>query len=218
LLDGAVKDKNVRNKFLKKAAKSLDGLDILVQDLLTISQMESGEITMDPEVFNIHLLILEVIDQFDSKAEKKSMNLVFRNKRRQRQPVYADRRRIFQVLLNLCSNAIKYGNKGTDVEIWTEKEEDQVMIYVKDYGPGIPAEHIKRIFERFYRIEKSRSRDRGGTGLGLAIVKHIIEAHQSTIQVSSFVGKGSTFSFGLPASMPVIEEAEEDALVLEEQA
>lgn len=198
LLDGAVKDKNVRTKFLKKAAKSLDGLDRLVQDLLTISKMETGAISMEFEVFNIHKLVTEVFDQFESKAEKRELKLAFHEDCPKDLLVSADRQRIYQVMLNLISNALKYKKEGQGmVEVNLVDKNDKVFIYVKDNGTGIPSEHLKRIFERFYRVEKSRSKDKGGSGLGLSIVKHIIEAHNSQIKVASKYGEGSTFWFHL---------------------
>lgn len=198
LLDGAVKDKSVRNRFLKKAAKSLDGLDILVQDLLTLSQIETGEIKMHFGSFDIRLLAEEVIDQFENKAEKKDIKLKLSKKSPDAIFVYGDWQRINQVLTNLVSNAIKYSNKGGKVTISFEITKTHVTTIVKDTGEGIPPEHIKRIFERFYRVDKSRSREKGGTGLGLAIVKHIMEVHKSKVEVKSEPGKGSEFSFQLP--------------------
>ncbi|CAN5626471.1 ATP-binding protein [soil metagenome] len=198
LLDGAVEDKSVRHKFLKKAAKNLDGLDRLVQDLLTLSHMETGEIKMHFEVFNIFTLTQEVLEQLEYKVEKKRMQIGFAPDCPREVFVNADYQRICQVMLNLISNSIKYTKDGGEITIDFEKDKGDVTIMVKDTGRGIPPEHIKRIFERFYRVEKSRSRDKGGTGLGLAIVKHILEAHKSKVNVISEVGKGSTFSFKLP--------------------
>ncbi len=200
LLDGAVDDKSVRLKFLKKAAKSLDGLDALVHDLLTLSHMETGEIKMNFENFNIYELTREVLDQLDGKAEKKHIKISFEVFSPADAIVLADQRRIYQVMLNLISNAIKYTKDGGEVAIGFQPHKSDVLISVKDNGRGIPPDHIKRIFERFYRVEKSRSKDKGGTGLGLAIVKHILEAHHSKVSVTSAVGKGSTFSFKLERS------------------
>ncbi|GAA0890868.1 ATP-binding protein [Fulvivirga kasyanovii] len=202
LLDGAVKDKSVRNRFLKKAAKSLDGLDILVQDLLTLSQIETGEIKMHFESFDIRQLAEEVIDQFENKAEKKDIELKISKHAPEQAMVYADWQRINQVVTNLVSNAIKYSNKNGKVTIDFEVTNSHVITRVKDTGEGIPPEHIKRIFERFYRVDKSRSREKGGTGLGLAIVKHIMEVHKSKVEVTSEPGKGSVFSFKLPKKAP----------------
>jgi len=207
LLDGAVKDKNVRNKFLKKAAKSLDGLDRLVQDLLTISKMETGAITMEFEVFNIHRLTQEVFDQFEGKAEKKELKLTFAEGCPSDLYVFADKQKIYQVMLNLISNALKYKKEGQGIVVVNfEEKEKEVIVYVKDNGVGIPQEDIKRVFERFYRVDKSRSKDKGGTGLGLSIVKHILEAHNATVKVRSEVGHGSTFWFPLPRETNPVRE------------
>ncbi|MEQ9423034.1 MAG: ATP-binding protein [Cyclobacteriaceae bacterium] len=208
LLDGAVKDKSVRMKFLKKAAKSLDGLDALVHDLLTISQMESGVIKMHKSNFNIIELIEEVFDQFETKAEKKEIELKLNLPPEQPVLVYADRQRIYQVMLNLISNAIKYTKEESIVEVDIKEEKSDISIFVKDNGRGIPPEDINRIFERFYRVEKSRSKEKGGTGLGLAIVKHILEGHGSKVSVTSTVKKGSVFSFKLKKAknVDVIQE------------
>jgi two-component system phosphate regulon sensor histidine kinase PhoR len=197
LLDGAVNDKSVRIKFLKRAAKSLDGLDILVQDLLTLSHIETGEIKMHLEYFDIKHMLDDVIDQFENKAEKKEINLVFAAETPKKMVVYGDKKRINQVVNNLISNAIKYTNEEGDVEIGFRSSKTDVITYIKDTGEGIPSDDVKRIFERFYRVDKSRSREKGGTGLGLAIVKHILEEHDSKIEVKSVFGKGSEFSFRL---------------------
>ena len=198
LLDGAAGNRKIRNKFLKKAARSLDGLDLLVQDLLTLSQMETGGIKMHYEHFDLLETVQEVFEQLESEAEKKSITLSLLN---QHKPtyVYADRQRIYQVLVNLVGNAIKYTKKeNKTVTVYFKEDVEGINVFVQDEGRGIPEGDIHRIFERFYRVEKSRSRNKGGTGLGLAIVKHIIEAHQSKVRVTSKVGEGSTFSFMLP--------------------
>ena len=201
LLDGAVKDKNVRTKFLKKAAKSLAGLDKLVQDLLTISQMEAGNIKMHYSDFNFYNLVDEVFEQFEGKAEKKDLKLSFSETSPRDIMVYADRERIYQVMINLVSNGIKYTTeKGGKVMVNIIPGKEEIIVEVTDDGIGIPQEDLNRIFERFYRVDKSRSKDSGGTGLGLAIVKHILEAHNQKVIVTSEMGKGSTFRFALPAA------------------
>ncbi|MEI9920780.1 MAG: ATP-binding protein [Bacteroidota bacterium] len=197
LLDGAVNDKNVRTRFLKKAAKSLDGLDVLVQDLLTLSQIETGDIKMHFENFDLYRLCEDVLDQFEEKAEKKKIRLTLNNDHHKIM-VYADKQRISQVITNFVSNAINYTAEGGNVSIEFDVGKKNVTTFVSDNGEGIPAAHLDRIFERFYRVDKSRSREKGGTGLGLAIVKHILEGHHSRPEVSSELGKGSTFSFKLP--------------------
>ena len=196
LLDGAIKDKNVRLKFLRKAAKALDALDLLVQDLLTLSQIEIGDIKMHFEYFDIVKLTNEIIDQLEERAEKKEVRISVEAKQK-KILVYADYQRIHQVLNNLLINAIKYNKEGGAVKVTFKQAEDSVVIRVADTGEGISQEHHKRIFERFYRVEKSRSRRKGGTGLGLAIVKHILEGHNTSVHVSSKVGDGTIFSFKL---------------------
>ncbi len=200
LLDGAVNDKNVRGKFLKKAAKSLDGLDSLVQDLLTLSQIETGDIKMKFDRVDLFKLSEEVIDQFEEKAEQKKIALKLLPEKRSKIWVYIDEKRIEQVITNLVSNALNYTSEGGSVSVSFEVGKKNVTTFVTDTGEGIPHQHLHRIFERFYRVDKSRSREKGGTGLGLAIVKHILEGHNSKAEVESEVGKGSTFSFKLSRS------------------
>jgi two-component system phosphate regulon sensor histidine kinase PhoR len=199
LLDGAVEDKSVRLKFLKRAAKSLNALDKLVQDLLTLNQMESGVIKFHFEAFDLKEVIHEVIEELEHKASKRDMLIRFYYDKEKQYHTFADKDKIFRVCQNLISNAIKYNHDGGEVEVHLKAHKGQKLtVEVKDNGKGIPPEDLKRIFERFYRVEKSRSREKGGTGLGLAIVKHILEGHKSKISVSSTLGKGSIFSFELP--------------------
>ncbi|MEX2230672.1 MAG: ATP-binding protein [Cyclobacteriaceae bacterium] len=196
LIDG-VKEKDVRKKFLKKAAKSLDGLDMLVQDLLMLSQIETGQIKMRFDEVDLYALTDEVLEQFRGKSNKKEVALRMEGPVRKVMAI-ADGQRISQVMTNLISNAIKHSfEEGEIVVSFTEKKKS-VITRVRDFGEGIPEDQINRIFERFYRVDKSRSREKGGTGLGLAIVKHILDGHQSKAEVESVPGKGSTFSFKLP--------------------
>jgi two-component system phosphate regulon sensor histidine kinase PhoR len=197
LIDGAIDDTEVRDKFLHKAAKSLDGLDALVQDLITLSQMEIGAIRMQYSNFDIYHLVQEVFEQLEKKSKRKETHLLIDIKAERSIMIEADRNRIRQVITNLVENGIKYGNEGGTIVVGIYPDKDNVVLSVKDNGPGIPEEHLKRIFERFYRVEKSRSKDKGGSGLGLAIVKHIIEAHNSKVSVTSKLGKGTTFTFKL---------------------
>lgn len=197
LLDGAVNDKSVRDKFLRKAAKSLDGLDILVQDLLTLSHIETGQIRMHFENIDLYKLTEEVFEQFESKADKKDVKLRIESSGR-KVFAFGDWQRISQVMTNLISNAIKHSFEGGEVIVNFEKGKRNITVSVIDRGEGIPEEHIHRIFERFYRVDKSRSRENGGTGLGLAIVKHILEGHNTKAEVESKPGKGSVFRFKLP--------------------
>lgn len=199
LLDGAVNDKAVRMKFLKKAARSLDGLDVLVEDLLVLSQIETGQIKMHFENFDIYKLTEEVFEQFDDKLSKKRIELRIENSHGPLM-VYGDSQRIAQVLTNLVSNAIRHSFDDSEVLVTFEQLRKYVKVSVKDFGEGIPEEDQSRIFERFYRVDKSRTKDKGkgGTGLGLAIVKHILEGHETKADVESEPGRGSVFSFKLP--------------------
>ncbi|MDJ1484892.1 MULTISPECIES: sensor histidine kinase [Xanthocytophaga] len=198
LLDGAIEDEKVRDKFLEKSARSLDNLNILVQDLLTLSRMESGEIKMQFSHFDLYQLTSDIFEQLEETAIAKNIKLKFDKHQIPKMIAYADKNRISQVMTNLIDNAIKYGNEAGKVVVEIESEKDQLVVSVRDDGPGIEPEHLKRIFERFYRVEKSRSKDSGGTGLGLAITKHIVEAHGSKITVTSKPGKGTQFRFKLP--------------------
>ena len=208
LLDGAVDDKKVRGKFLKRAAKSLDNLDNLIHDLLTLSQIETGETKMHFEHLDIVETAREVMEQLENKADKKGLSIGFDETYHQPIFVYADAERIYRVMVNLLSNAIKYTDRGK-VEIGFNVSGERVTISIRDTGVGIPPEHIDRIFERFFRVDKSRSKEKGGTGLGLAIVKHIMEAHDARVSVSSTPGKGSVFSFQLPLGQSVKEMEQE---------
>jgi two-component system, OmpR family, phosphate regulon sensor histidine kinase PhoR len=208
LLDGAMEDKAVRGRFLKKAAKSLDGLDALVQDLLTLSHIETGQIKMQFENIDLNKLTHEVFDQLEEKAAKRSIRLKTLSTGKAVR-VYADWQRIFQVMTNLVSNAIKHSLEGGDVIVSFEQSKKFVTTHVRDFGEGIPPQHISRIFERFYRVDKSRSREKGGTGLGLAIVKHILENHGSKAEVNSAPGKGADFSFKLPRVKPDAKDGQD---------
>ncbi len=199
LLDGAMDDDNVREKFLNKAAKSLDGLDILVKDLLTLSQMETGDIKMNPARIDVKQITKEVFEQLENKAHSKNVKINIKSP----SPniwVRADAQRIGQVITNLVENAIKYGSENGNVWVIFEEDKKDWKVSVKDDGPGIASEHLNRIFERFYRVDKARSRADGSSGLGLAIVKHILQAHRTKISVISKPEKGTTFSFKLEKS------------------
>lgn len=209
LLDGAIDDENVRGKFLNKAVKSLDGLNAMIQDLLTLSKMEAGFIAMEHGIFDISVLTSDVFEQLEEQAAKRKMTLQF-DQSYDEVLVYADAKRIRQVMINLLENAIKYGSKNGNVQVGFSVAENNLLnIIVKDDGPGISIEHLDRIFERFYRIEKSRSKDKGGSGLGLAIVKHILSAHDTQIKVNSKVKKGTAFNFQLQT----VPQEEEDDVV-----
>ncbi|PTX15132.1 two-component system phosphate regulon sensor histidine kinase PhoR [Pontibacter mucosus] len=195
LLDGAVDDPNVRDKFLEKAARSLDGLDALVQDLISISQLEKGVVKMAKRNFDVAQLARDVAEQLELKAVQQEITIHVEAT----EPImlFADPNRIRQVFTNLIDNAIKYGRRGGNIWVMFDEGKKKYTITVKDDGKGIAQEHINRIFERFYRIDKSRTRDTTSTGLGLSICKHIIEAHRSFIAVKSEVDKGTTLRFKL---------------------
>jgi two-component system, OmpR family, phosphate regulon sensor histidine kinase PhoR len=197
LIDGAVDDENVRDRFLQKAAHSIEGLNVLVQDLITISQLEIGEIKMHFTNFDLLKLTQDIFDQLEERAANKGTTLRFNKFTPKSCYIFADKLRIGQVMTNLIVNAVKYGNEKGFVEVNFLIEGEYVHVSIKDNGPGIEEKHLSRIFERFYRIEKSRSKDQGGTGLGLAIVKHILEAHESRIQVYSNMNEGTEFTFTL---------------------
>lgn len=196
LLDNPDEDLEIRMKFLEKAAKSLDGLDNLVQDLLTVSQIETGAIKIEKKKINLRPLIEEIFEQVEAKAKKRDVKLKLIAPKGGIQ-VKADTQRISQVIMNLVVNAIKYGNEKGLVQIIITEKKKAYTISVVDNGPGIPDEHLHRIFERFYRVDKSRAKNSGGTGLGLSIVKHIVQAHNSKISVQSEENKGTRFEFKL---------------------
>ncbi|MES2691297.1 MAG: ATP-binding protein [Bacteroidota bacterium] len=199
LIDGAMDDPEVNVRFLQKAGRSADRLSDLVADLLAISQLESGELVMEFERFDINALIKDVYEQLEVKAKDRGISLLIKEGCNKPFYIHADRYRIRQVIVNLISNSIKYGKEyGTTTAAYYDMDEN-VLIEIADNGEGIGQEHLPRIFERFYRVDKSRAREggAGGTGLGLAIVKHIIEAHNQTINVRSTSGLGTTFGFTL---------------------
>ncbi len=197
LLEGALEDPNFNRKFLKKAAKSVERMTMLVEDLDTITQFESGSLKLDMERVDIVDLTRDVMEHLERDAEQKNIRLKF-NKTYDR-PIFvsADAFRISQVLTNFITNSVNYGKEGGKIIIRFFDMEEQILVEVEDDGPGIDREHLPRLFERFYRVDKSRSRHQGGTGLGLAICKHIIEAHKQSIDVRSELDKGSVFSFTL---------------------
>ncbi|MCI4670944.1 MAG: cell wall metabolism sensor histidine kinase WalK [Bacteroidia bacterium] len=199
LIDGAMEDKRVRMKFLKKAMKNADRLSSLVQDLLIITQAESGEMEMKIRKFSIYELVCDVLDSLEHKFTKKKRNISYQidTKGLEEVLVLADRERIQQVLTNLIDNAIKYGAPEGEVVIALKEDNGKLLTSVKDDGPGIEQEHLDKIFRRFYRVDKSRSREKGGTGLGLAICKHLLKMHGEQITVQSKVGEGTTFTFSL---------------------
>lgn len=198
LLDGAMKDKILRKKYLERAEKGIERLVYIVEDLDTIAKLETSESKLEKQPFDIVVLIQNVMDFLEMKAEKKDITLTFDDKYFKPIIVLANRDKIQQVLTNLLENSIKYGNSGGYTEIGIENSgHNKALINIKDNGEGIEKANIGRLFERFYRVDKSGSRSEGGSGLGLSIVKHIIEAHEEKIFVESTIGKGSIFSFTL---------------------
>lgn len=199
LIDGAMDDPEVNVRFLQKAAKSADRLSDLVADLLAISQLESGELVMEMEKFDINSLVKDVYEQLEGKGDNRNVNLMIKEGCNKPFYVFADKYRIRQVLVNLITNSVKYGRDyGTTTAAYYDMDEN-ILIEIADNGEGIEQEYLPRIFERFFRVDKSRTRESeaGGTGLGLAIVKHIIEAHKQTVNVRSTLNQGTTFGFTL---------------------
>ena len=199
LLNGALDDPEVNEDFLKKAMRNVNRLIFLTKDLMEISRLETGEMKSNMEEIFLHDVIVDVIESLAHKAQKEGINIVFHDFDKNLQ-VYADRNQIKQVLINLIENGIKYNRSEGTVNISVTdylKNESKVLIKVRDTGIGIEEKDIDRVTERFFRVDKSRSREKGGTGLGLAIVKHIMEAHGEHFYVESKLNEGSAFSFTL---------------------
>lgn len=190
-------DPDMAKQFLNKASDNLDRLTYLIQDLDEISKLESGRVPMNFDFFDLPQLILEVMDSLEAKAQQHKITLIFKEKYQEPTDVYADREKIRQVLVNLIDNSIKYGVVGGHTYLRVFPMFDHVLVEVTDDGTGIDEKNLSRVFERFFRTDKSRSRKIGGSGLGLSIVKHIIEAHEQTINVRSTEGLGTTFGFTL---------------------
>jgi two-component system phosphate regulon sensor histidine kinase PhoR len=198
LLDGAMHDKNIQEKYLQRAEKGVERLIYIVKDLDMITKLEVGEIHLEETEFNIVSLIQNVFELLEMKAAKKDISLTFDNKYSEPILVFGDQDKIQQVVTNLLVNSIKYGKKGGTTEVGVENlVNNKIIVRITDNGEGIEKKHISRLFERFYRVDKSGARSEGGSGLGLAIVKHIIEGHNEKIYVESEFGVGSEFSFTL---------------------
>ncbi|MCE3296121.1 MAG: two-component sensor histidine kinase [Crocinitomicaceae bacterium] len=196
LLDGGLEDENVNRLFLERATSSIDRMVSLLEDLDAITKMEVNGLKLELENFDIRKLVQEIYDSLELQAREKQITLKF-SKEYQAMPVHADKAKIAQVLTNLIANSIYYGNaSGTTTARFFEMN-DLILIEISDDGPGIDEQNLPRIFERFYRVEKSRTRNEGGSGLGLAIAKHAIEAHNQRLTVRSTLGLGSTFAFTL---------------------
>lgn len=200
LLDGAKNDPDVSTRFLETIARNADRLELLIEDLLTISELESGRVTLRLQTVELHAAVAKVFDDFKSRAQARKIALTDETAAH---TVHADPSRLEQVLSNLVDNAIKYGRSGGRVVVGARNTDDaKVEVSVRDDGVGLPPEALERVFERFYRVDKARSREQGGTGLGLAIVKHIVQGHGGKVWARSEPGKGATFYFTLPAIEP----------------
>ncbi len=198
LLDGAMDDKKIRKKYLERAEKGVERLIYIVEDLDMITKLEIGDLNLDFSNFDIVDLIQNVFDLLEMKADKKNIILMFDRKYTKPIKVFADKEKIQQILTNLIMNSIKYGKENGTTEVTIEDlVKNKIIVRIRDNGEGIEKHNIPRLFERFFRVDKSGARSEGGSGLGLSIVKHIIEAHQEKIYIESEFGKGSEFSFTL---------------------
>ncbi|MCR4417015.1 MAG: ATP-binding protein [Ignavibacteria bacterium] len=197
LIDGGLNDPEINIKYLKKAYENLERLNRLLNDLIDISQIESKQLRFSFRYFNINDLIQRVVDNLKILAEQKEITIEFQPDDNLKEMVWGDKERLYQVFENLIENAIRHNPPKTKVKIYYQKQNSTLRIFVEDNGIGIPEEDLPRIFERFYRVDKERSRESGGTGLGLAIVKHVIEAHESKIFVESTLNQGTKFYFDL---------------------
>lgn len=197
LIDGGLYDDQVNMRYLERAASNVDRLLTIVQDLEEISKLESEDLILDIQKFDIKSLVKEVFHDLDVNAQQKNITLALKEGADKSNFVMADREGIRQVLTNLILNSIKYGNEGGTTKVSFYVMDRQILIEIADNGIGIEEKHLKHLFDRFYRVDKSRSRESGGSGLGLSIVKHILEAHNQRVNVRSTPGQGSTFGFTL---------------------
>ena len=200
LLDGAMDDKELLKKYLKRAEKSVDRLTFIIKDLDLITQLESSTLKLEVISFDIIKLTEEIIEDLEISASKRNIKIIFNKNYDKQILVEADKNRIEQVITNLVTNSINYGSEKGTTEISFESNVEKIIVKVNDNGEGISEENMPRLFQRFFRVDESRSRSQGGSGLGLAIVKHIIDAHNENIYVQSTVGVGSEFSFSLKKS------------------
>ena len=200
LLDGAMDDKELLKKYLKRAEKSVDRLTFIIKDLDLITQLESSTLKLKVASFDILKLTEEIIEDLEISASKRNIKIIFNKNYDKQILVEADKNRIEQVITNLVSNSINYGSEKGTTEISFESNVEKIIVKVNDNGEGISEENMPRLFQRFFRVDVSRSRSQGGSGLGLGIVKHIIDAHNENIYVQSTVGVGSEFSFTLKKS------------------
>ena len=200
LLDGAMDDKELLKKYLKRAEKSVDRLTFIIKDLDLITQLESSMLKLKFTLFDIVKLTKEIIEDLEISASKRNIKIIFNKNYDKQILVEADKNRIEQVITNLVTNSINYGSEKGTTEISFESNVEKIIVKVNDNGEGISEENMPRLFQRFFRVDESRSRSQGGSGLGLAIVKHIIDAHNENIYVQSTIGVGSEFSFSLKKS------------------
>lgn len=199
LLNGGLEDESINMDYLRRAEKSIDRLINIIDDLETLTQLETGEMHLDLDTFDIAGLCKDIYAALELNAARRNIKLELARKYDKPMYVKADKYRIRQVLVNLITNSIKYGKENGTTLVELNYLNDDLVVEISDNGDGIDKKHLPRIFERFYRIDKGRSREQGGTGLGLAIVKHIIEAHEKSIRVESEVSKGTKFTFSLSA-------------------
>lgn len=197
LLEGAMEDPEVAERFLKKASLSVERMTTLIEDLDALIKLETSGPNLKLSKFNIVLSIQEIFESLDYAAKKKNITLKIKNKPEEPVWVNADKAKIEQVITNLVANSINYGNENGKTVVDIHDMDTKIMVELSDNGIGISEKYLPRIFERFYRVDKSRTRHEGGSGLGLAIVKHIIEAHKQRINVNSKEGEGTTFTFTL---------------------
>lgn len=200
LLDGGMNDPEINRDYLEKSQKNIERMITIVEDLEVISRLESGEAKPIITRFDLVNLTREVMEFLEPKATQAKISLVFGHENYGEMPVLADKEKIREVLGNLIENSIKYGRENGRTKVSFYDMDENILVEVSDNGIGIAEEHIPRLFERFYRVDKHRSRSKGGSGLGLAIVKHIIEAHNQTVNVRSATGIGSTFAFTLKSA------------------
>ncbi len=197
LLNGAIDDEKVNRDFLRRALNNTERLNSLLGDLIDISRIESGELKLHFQIFDVAPFLSSIVSEMQRAAVQRNISLTLDGVKDRAVEVYGDNERLRQVMVNLIDNAIKYSEPNDSVTVRFSERSGRVEISVEDTGMGIAPQHLPRIFERFYRVDRDRSRELGGTGLGLAIVKHIVEAHDTEITVESEIGTGSKFTFWL---------------------
>ncbi|MFO7939866.1 MAG: ATP-binding protein [Bacteroidales bacterium] len=197
LLDGALEDETINRPYLEKTERSINRMISIVEDLEAITRLEAGELKLNYSTFDVKKLVEDIFESQEMRAREKGITLQFKTPYDKSIFVTADKERIDQVITNLIVNSIKYGKEYGTTQVSFMDMDENILIDINDDGTGIPDKDIPRIFERFYRVDKSRSREAGGTGLGLAIVKHVIEAHNQTVNVRSTVNEGTSFAFTL---------------------